>query len=127
MPCNSSYQDPTQFEIELSKVYALLDELETGNLKDGWNTGMDSRVYNKYLDKSILDEKTAELCSKLQKISTRRLSKFSLEMQIWWRDHQAADKKRIQDEIKSKKLKEDKIAALKKLTKYERKLLGFLH
>lgn len=95
MPCNSSYQDPTQFEIELSKVYALLDELETGNLKDGWNTGMDSRVYNKNLDNSILDEKTAELCYKLQKISTRRLSKFSLEMQIWWRDQLTTEERKI--------------------------------
>jgi len=113
MPCVSSYQDPTQFE-KLSKVYALLDELENGKLKKDWNSGFDSRVYNLHRDQSVLDEKTAELCSKLQKLSARKLSKVSLEMQMWWRDHQEADKKRLQEQMKTKREQKTKQAALKK-------------
>jgi hypothetical protein len=124
MGCISSYQDPTQFEIELSKVYALLDELENGELKKDWDSGLDSRVYNLKRDQSVLDEKTAELCSKLQMLSARKLSKVSLEMQMWWRDHQEADKKRLQEQMKTKREQKAKQAALKKLNKYERNLLG---
>lgn len=60
-----------------------------------WGDGFDKRVYSKTITKEDLDEKTAELCSKLKEIED--VSKYSLELQMWWRDHQIADQKRKSD------------------------------
>ncbi len=121
MPCNSDYMEANQSEKNLSVVYGLLDELETGKLPSNFGDGYDKRVYNKHLSKAHLDEKTEELCSKLQNTD---ISKFSLEMQMWWRDHQKADKERLEKEIKDKTTELEKQKALSKLSNYERKLLG---
>jgi hypothetical protein len=111
----------TKHEINLSVVYGLLDELETGILPDNFGDGYDKRVYNKGLSKQHLDKKTEELCSKLQNTD---VTKYSLEMQMWWRDHQKADKERIEKYLQKKKELKEKEAALAKLTPYERRLLG---
>ena len=103
MPCNSDHLNATELEKELSVIYALLDELHL-NLppSNNFGNGYDKRVYDKGFSKNHLDKKTAELCGKLQ---NEDVSKFSLEMQMWWRDHQKADKDRLQKEIKSKRIK----------------------
>ena len=90
MPCDSSYMEPRGWEINLSRVYQLLDELDGGVIdKRAWE-GYDERVYNK--SSAQLDAKVAELCKRLEGVEYP--SKYSLELQIWWRDHQAADKKK---------------------------------
>ena len=91
MPCNSDYMNPTETEKNLSVIYGLLDELETGVLPPNFGNGFDKRAYS-YATKEHLDERTSELCSKLQGVD---VSKYSLEMQIWWRDHQKADRERL--------------------------------
>ena len=121
MPCNSDHMKPNEREKDLSVVYGLLDELETGNLPFNFGDGYDKRVYDKHLSKEHLDEKTKELCSKLQNTD---VSKFSLEMQMWWRDHQKADKDKLQKEIAEQKNNEAREIALSKLSDYERELLG---
>jgi hypothetical protein len=121
MPCNSDYMKADQGEINLSVVYGLLDELETGKLPSNFGDGYDKRVYNKTFPKQHIDEKTEELCSKLQNVD---VSKFSLEMQMWWRDHQKADKERLEKEIKDKATEQERQKALSKLSAYERKLLN---
>jgi len=121
MPCNSSYMNPNETEINLSVVYGLLDELESGVLPKDFGNGYDKRVYNKSLPKEHLDQKTEELCSKLQKVD---VTKYSLEMQLWWRDHQKADKERIEKELEKQTLEHDKKALISKLSDYERILLG---
>lgn len=121
MPCNSDYMNANQSEKNLSVVYGLLDELETGKLPSNFGDGYDKRVYNKHLSKEHLDEKTEELCAKLQKAD---VSKFSLDMQMWWREHQKADKERLEKEIKYKATEKEKQKVLSKLSDYERKLLG---
>ena len=121
MPCNSDYLEPTPREKALSVVYGLLDEIKTGKLPKNFGRGFDDRIYNKGLKKEHLDEKVVELCEKLQKTD---VTKYSLEMQIWWRDHQKADKERINEELKVAKKDKDKKKAMSKLTPYERKLLG---
>jgi len=63
----------------------------------------------------------AELCQKLQNVD---ISEYSLEMQMWWRDHQKADKARIERELKEARTRAAKAAALAKLTEYEKALLG---
>jgi hypothetical protein len=121
MPCNSDYMNATQHEINLSVVYGLLDEINTGKLPENFGDGYDKRTYSIGLSKEHLDEKTEELCSKLQNTD---VSKFSLEMQIWWREHQKADKDRLQKEMSEQKDNEVREIALSKLSDYERKLLG---
>lgn len=118
MPCNSDYLEANNLEIEASKIVALLDELEGKPIPDDYGSGYDDRVYNQAID---LDKLTAKLCKRLQKVD---VSEYSLEMQIWWRDHQKADKARLEQEQKRLTTDKQKAAALKKLTKYERKLLG---
>lgn len=93
MPCDSSYMEPNQFECEGSKLYALLDELDgkgPPNPKK-FGDGMDNRVYNMGLRRAQLDVLVDRLCSRLRKEPD--VTKYSLEMQIWWRDHQKEDKK----------------------------------
>lgn len=94
MPCNGDYLKPDNIEIDLSKVYQLLDELNGKKLPKNYGNGFDKRVYNKGFDKKDLDEKVKELCSRLKK--ELDVTKYSLELQIWWRDHKKADRKRKQ-------------------------------
>jgi hypothetical protein len=113
--------DATQHEKNLSVVYGLLDEIKTGKLPKNFGDGFDERTYNMGFSEDHLDKKTRELCKKLQKLD---VSKYSLEMQMWWRDHQKADKARLKKEMKEYQTAKAKELALSKLTKYERKLLG---
>lgn len=121
MGCNSDYMQANEREINLSIVYGLLDEIKTGKLPKNFGDGYDKRVYDKGLSKEHLDEKTAELCSKLKKLD---VSKYSLEMQMWWREHQKADRERKKQKSDELKLKKQKEQALSKLSARERKILG---
>lgn len=94
MPCNSDYLNPTSREKDLSNIYYFLDELKTGKLSKNFGDGYHKKVYSKHLSKKIADKKVQELCSKLKKVNVK---KYSLEMQIWWRDHQKADKERLEE------------------------------
>lgn len=119
MPCDSSYMEANGKEKELSIVACLLDELDEKPIPEkGWWQGYHPRVYG---NTGIGDKLVSELCSRLRDVD---VTKYSLEMQIWWRDHQEADKKRLEREILDKKLESERAAAIAKLTDYERKLLG---
>lgn len=124
MPCNSSYMEPNDLEINLSQVYGILDEFETGKLPENFGTGFDKRVYNKHLSTEHLDEKVAELCKRFKHSSDTKIKKLSLEAQMWWRDHQLADKNRLAEERKAKRDAKTKEALKSKLTASERKLLN---
>lgn len=124
MPCRSDYMDPTQYEMDHSNVKYLLEELETGKLPEGYGKGFHPEVYNNYsTGKPQLDEDVEMLCSKLQKVN---ITKYSLEMQVWWRDHQRADKARLKEELAAAKSKKLRLRAIAKLTPYEQKLLGII-
>lgn len=110
MPCRSDYLEPNQRESESVKVINFLRN----------DFGLKIKSPGNYGDVANLDKDTAKLCKLCQKT---KIKEKSLELQIWWRDHQEADKKRIQKEIKDKKDKKLKQKALSKLTSYERKLL----
>ena len=120
MPCNSDYMNATNNEVNLSIVFGLLDELQTGILPKDFGNGYDKRAYCHYEDE-LLDVKTEELCNHLQGID---VSGYSLEMQMWWRDHQKADKKRVSKELFDLIKEADKKIALSKLSQYEKDLLG---
>lgn len=119
MPCNSEYMKATGTEVGLSQVACLLDELDGSPEIDRnhWR-GYHPKIYGKHLDGDAL---VAELCARLQKDD---VTKRSLEMQVWWRDHQKADKERLEREMMEQKIEAEKAEALEKLTPHERKLLG---
>ena len=118
MPCNSDYMEATGKEVALSQVACLLDELDGKPLDRSHWRGYHPAVYNQAAD---ADGLVSELCLRLQSLD---VTKQSLEMQMWWRDHQAADKARLEHEIARKQTDAERQAALSKLTKYERELLG---
>lgn len=119
MPCDSSYMEASGYEVALSQVCCLLDELMGIPIdKNHWR-GYHPKIYNKYNVDG--DSLVRELCYKLQNTN---VNKYSLEMQLWWREHQKADKERIERELKKAEENKQKESALNKLTPYERKLLG---
>lgn len=91
MPCDSNYLEPYGMERSLSEVACLLDELDGKAWDRDWWNGYHPKVYSKHLDKQAADEMVARLCGELRK---RDVTQYSLEMQIWWRDHQEADRQR---------------------------------
>lgn len=119
MPCNSDYMRANDYEVRLSQAACLLDELNgRGGIDKSHWSGYHPMIYNQKVDGDAL---VSELCGRLQGLD---VSKFSLEMQVWWRDHQQADKERLEAEALQRKTEAEKSAALEKLTPYERSLLG---
>jgi hypothetical protein len=110
--------EATGKEVELSKVACLLDELDGKPLEPSHWRGYHPAVYSREVDADAI---VSELCRRLQ---TVEVTKQSLEMQMWWRDHQAADKARLEHEMARNKTGSEREAALSKLTEYERELLG---
>lgn len=118
MACSSGYMAANQKEIKLSQVACLLDELDGKPIDKSHWSGYHPAIYNRRVD---ADKLVAELCERLQSVDVKT---YSLEMQMWWRDHQAADKARVEHELSRIKIAEEQEAAIAKLTPYERKLLG---
>jgi len=92
MPCDSSYMEANGLEIELSRLLMLLEEFRTGVPVDPRSSewgGYHNQSYGKGDLRKRADAATAELCGKLTACGD--VTRFSLEMQVWWRDHQRAD------------------------------------
>ena len=122
MPCRSDYLEAHPLEIEASRVECLIDQLnDGGEIDTGYWAGYHPRVYNRGLGREELDKLTARLCNELQSVD---VTKYSLELQIWWRDHQKADKLRAEAERKRVADEELRLQALAKLSAAERKALG---
>ncbi|MAH32735.1 MAG: hypothetical protein CMG78_12140 [Marinobacter sp.] len=121
MPCSCDHLESTPLEKEASKLVALLDELnKKGKPKSNFGDGYDKRVYNK-ITRAKADILIARLCGKLGRI--KGIDRYSLEMQIWWRDHQASDKKKAIAKQRAARDKHDLKKALGKLTPRERALV----
>lgn len=110
MPCNCDHMEPSYHESESIRLLGFLKEV-----------GLYASRIPLYGEVKKLHEHTALLCKFCQ---DNDVTKYSLELQIWWRDHQKADKIRIEKEHRKAKTEEEKRIALAKLTDYERKLLG---
>lgn len=125
MPCRSDYQEPNEMERELAKVRAITEETKTktGKIPSYYHSPSEAGTYNN-TTKEDLDKETASLCAIFSKMGPRTLNKMSLESQMWWRDHQESDKRRLQEQMKNLKDQAAKEKALKKLTPREKKLLG---
>ena len=124
MGCNSEHMAATGYERELSRVARLLDELAGKKWERSWWAGYHPRVYckaDRAMGDRMGDRMVNELCEALQ---ARDVAQCSLEMQLWWRDHQAADKARRERDLAQAKTDAEREAALAKLTPAERVLLG---
>lgn len=102
-------------------ILYLLEEIETGKLNKRYGSNSTFVQLSHTELHNQMDKNTAKLCSILQ---TKDVTQYSLEMQMWWRDHQIADKKRIQEELEAEKTEAARKRAIAKLTPYERELLG---
>ena len=104
MPCNCDHLEATDYEIELSKMYWVQDDLNGYKHRGTYGDGFDERAYNQHkkLTKEFMDKMAAKLCKRLSK--RERVDDLTLETQIWWRDHQEADRKREQRELANRYL-----------------------
>jgi len=134
MPCDSSHLRATGTEIRASEIMALKEELKTGKLPEYYGNGYYSEVYGQP-NAHNLDDGVRYLCRQLERKKPNEIKGYSLEMQMFWRDHQRADRMRKNEEIKRGKAKKEKTEreelnkdeksrVLKKLTPRERKILG---
>lgn len=98
MPCDGSHMAPNGFEVEMSKVMAIRDELrdEVDYVDLEAYRGYHPHVYNQGRSRDIQwrDEMVADLCSRIKQLSEDEIKAHSLELQLWWREHQKADKAR---------------------------------
>ena len=115
MPCDSSYMNPTHAEQQSAKVRELLREVAGKS----FNHKSPKECYGNI---ATIDEDTERLCSWCYD-NANHLQGMSLELQIWWRDHQEEDARRERDvRIKTEQQRLRK-QALAKLTAEERKAL----
>lgn len=121
MPCNSDYMNASSREIALSQVACLLDEIEGKPIDRSHWQGYHPQVYSRSINKAEADAMVARLCSFLRDADVTR---YSLEMQMWWRDHLKADQARIEQERRDANAEAARKAALSKLSPEERKALG---
>ncbi len=110
MPCRCDYPEPSARAIESVNVLTLLKEV-----------GMYDEPIGMYGMVGSLNEDTAKLCEYCKGVD---ITTQSLELQIWWRDHQEADRLREEAEAQQSKDEADTRAALAKLSQREKELLG---
>lgn len=72
----------------------------------------------------IIQTATRTLCAKLRDKTPEEIREYSLELQMWWRDHQRVDLDRRDRLRVSIQDATDTLAALTKLTERERALLN---
>ena len=117
MPCDCSHLEPTQREKESVVVREFLREIE-GKQFDHDSPGDNQGCYGNVGE---LDNDMRSLC---QWCKDNDVSTKSLELQLWWKRHQAHDKKK-EDAERERLDKLNTIAkAYGKLTDEERKAIG---
>lgn len=129
MPCTSNYsgesfssytnKEPTTLQKYLSECLCFLGELAGHAWEKEWLT-QHPRVKKEFTTKQDLDKLTEELCKKLQKVD---VSNYSLELQIWWRDHVAHDTAQLKKEFKRIKTIQELQNFINSLSPYEVKCL----
>ena len=117
MPCDAGHCEASAREVESRVVREFLREI-AGKKFDHDDPSKNQGYYGKVDE---LDNDTAALCAWCM---SHDVSKMSLELQLWWKKHQKADAKKLAER---RRLEEDEVlkkAALAKLTKEERRVLG---
>lgn len=126
MPCNSEHMAANQIEIECSRLVLLHQEVDTGKHVNSQSRSWDGyhpSVYCKGPSRQKANELTASLCAKLKAMAHVTFATHSLELQVWWRDHQKADAIREAREAVASHQQTLRNAALAKLTPEERAAL----
>ncbi|NKF52781.1 hypothetical protein G3R49_19680 [Shewanella sp. WXL01] len=114
MGCRYDIKLPSARERESRRVIAYLNEVGLLNCQIG-----------EFGNVAMLDEHTRQLC-KFCQLNRASIADYSLELQIWWRDHQAADRARAEKELREAKTAKEIKAAHAKLTEHEKRLLGLI-
>ena len=113
MPCDSRYLEPRDDERESYRVLSYLREL-------GLPTGRYDRDYGRV---ETLDADTAALCAWCRAHPGEVAAK-SLELQLWWRDHQRDDARKARAAREDSDRARMRRQALAKLTPEEQRALG---
>lgn len=87
MPCNTDYMEPSSRECQLSKVACLLDELNGEPINKTYWQGYHPKVYSQTYD-IYTDVSEGLVETLIKKLEQTDVTKYSLEMQMWWRDYQ---------------------------------------
>lgn len=127
MPCNSDYLEQNGKERELQRTAKLLKYVYR-KLQQPISLELQEAANDYYCS----DDYVAELCGVLSNLDDNVLeslvynarNKKSRRLADWWEKHQKADRKRIRQEKEAEEMKEKRQAALSKLTKEDREVLG---
>lgn len=88
MPCScDGYELPTEKVIAASRALLVIEELR-GNPSPPWRWQSPPMLMHYKEDQDVA---VAKACKMIKKVD---VTQCSLELQIWWRDHQEADRKR---------------------------------
>jgi len=113
--------EASSVEIAHSKVLCLIEEIGGKPIdKTHWQ-GYHPEAYGKN-NVPALNSLTATLCGMLE--HDIDVLDYSLEMQMWWRNHQEADERRKKAEADAERLGLIRRRAIEKLTPEEREALG---
>ena len=129
MPCSSDYLEPSHREKELQRAAKLLVYLrkKLGQKPEAWAVKEADNCY-------ASDERSVtELCAALKAMEPKQRDaivynardKNARDLADWWEEHQAADAAREKEETAERDRKKTKEQALTKLSKRERKALGY--
>ena len=125
MACNSEHLNPTALEIQASQALCVIDEKKDLPLRQSWWKGYHPDAYSKGVTRERVDHLTSTACAMVTSMAPEAIRvEFSLEAQIWIRDHQKADRERIEHEEHAKRIQAIIAGALAKLTDEEKKALG---
>jgi hypothetical protein len=129
MPCNSDYLAPSNRESELQRAATLLVyvQRQTGQEPEEWVVAEAKNLY------ASDARSVTELCAALKAMDPEQRdeivynarSKIARDLADWWEEHQTADSEREKREVQAKKHEKAKAHALAKLTKEERRALGY--
>ena len=129
MPCRSDHMERSGREEECLRAACLLIYVleKTGQKPEAWLV-KEAQDYYPRNERSI-----TELCATLKAMSPNdrdaliynARDRDARHLADWWEEHQVADAKRERQESISKKREETKKQALAKLSREERKALGF--
>ena len=118
MPCESAYMAPSKREKEADRLYWLRREIEQEMPPNSDEYGSGCAGHPTH----SIDADTRFICSHMEQVEKDgKLGDYSLEMQIWWRDHKEVDRKRRveeQEEARNKKVVDDVMAKLSRTEVY---------
>lgn len=122
MPC----EGPTEAAYcgDAGLVECLLDELNGVDRSSIIRTPWKHPAANAVASLRQENSRTALLCERLRKLDVTR---YSLELQLWWRDHKKWDSARVQRQLKEAANAGERDKVLDGLSQYERDLVGAVY